>query len=180
VSGELGGNPQARGAGVEGVPSLGDVEAPAIRPAVMADAPRLAALSGALGYPTRTDALALRLGRLLERTDAVVLVAERSAGRIVGWVHGAEQDLLESERRCEILGLVVDASDRRRGAGRRLVAELERWARSRGIEWMAVRSNATRLESHPFYERLGYARVKTQHAYRKPLRACEAPMDGGL
>jgi hypothetical protein len=34
---------------------------------------------------------------------------------------------------------------------------------------MAVRSNVTRTESHPFYERLGYARVKTQHAYRKRL-----------
>jgi hypothetical protein len=27
----------------------------------------------------------------------------------------------------------------------------------------------TREESHPFYERLGYTRVKTQHAYRKRL-----------
>jgi hypothetical protein len=26
-----------------------------------------------------------------------------------------------------------------------------------------------RTESHPFYERLGYARAKTQHAYRKRL-----------
>jgi hypothetical protein len=27
-----------------------------------------------------------------------------------------------------------------------------------------------RAESHPFYERLGYLRTKTQHAYRKTLR----------
>jgi predicted N-acetyltransferase YhbS len=26
-----------------------------------------------------------------------------------------------------------------------------------------------RAESHPFYERLGFARVKTQHAYLKPV-----------
>jgi hypothetical protein len=26
-----------------------------------------------------------------------------------------------------------------------------------------------RVESHPFYERLGYARSKTQHAYLKRL-----------
>jgi hypothetical protein len=32
-----------------------------------------------------------------------------------------------------------------------------------------VRSNVVRAESHQFYERLGYARVKTQHAYRKRI-----------
>jgi predicted N-acetyltransferase YhbS len=34
---------------------------------------------------------------------------------------------------------------------------------------MTVRSNVVRSGSHPFYERLGYARSKTQHAYRKAL-----------
>jgi hypothetical protein len=28
---------------------------------------------------------------------------------------------------------------------------------------IAVRSNTVRAESHPFYERAGYVRVKTQH-----------------
>jgi hypothetical protein len=27
-----------------------------------------------------------------------------------------------------------------------------------------------REESHPFYQQLGYVRIKTQHVYRKPLR----------
>ena len=53
--------------------------------------------------------------------------------------------------------------------GRRLVAEVETWAAGRGIRQMAVRSNVTRVESHPFYEQLGYTRTKTQHAYRKRL-----------
>ena len=34
---------------------------------------------------------------------------------------------------------------------------------------MTVRSNVVRHESHPFYERVGYERTKTQHAYRKRL-----------
>jgi GNAT superfamily N-acetyltransferase len=84
-------------------------------------------------------------------------------------VHGSEQLLLESGRRCELLGLVVDARHRGRGVGRRLVAAVEDWAAERGLDQMAVRSNVARTESHPFYERLGYARVKTQHSYRKSL-----------
>jgi GNAT superfamily N-acetyltransferase len=140
-----------------------------IRPAVTADAPRLAALSAVLGYPAPEAALAARLDRVLARVSDVVLVAESGQGEIVGWIHGAEQELLESERRCEILGLVVDAAHRGQGAGRGLVSGVEQWAASRGLELIAVRSNVTRTESHPFYERLGYTRVKTQHAYRKTL-----------
>jgi GNAT superfamily N-acetyltransferase len=96
-------------------------------------------------------------------------VAEVPGSRVVGWVHGAEQELLESERRCEILGLVVDAEHRGRGIGRLLVAAVETWAEARGLGLVTVRSNVKRSESHPFYERLGYVKVKTQHAYRKRL-----------
>ncbi|HET8836915.1 MAG TPA: GNAT family N-acetyltransferase [Gemmatimonadales bacterium] len=140
-----------------------------IRPAVLADADRLAALSSELGYPVTADEMGRRLADLLARDGDIVLVAEAESGQVVGWVHGSDQRLLESARRCELLGLVVDAGQRGRGVGRRLVAGVEEWARARGLEQMAVRSNVTRTESHPFYERLGYARVKTQHAYRKRL-----------
>jgi GNAT superfamily N-acetyltransferase len=140
-----------------------------IRRAVIQDAARLAELSGALGYPAAPEAIGTRLERLLQRAGDVVFVAEVSAGRVVGWLHGAEQELLESGRRCEILGLVVAAEHRGQGVGRLLVAAVERWAGARGLELVAVRSNVKRSESHPFYERLGYVRVKTQHAYRKRL-----------
>ena len=55
--------------------------------------------------------------------------------------------------------------------GRRLLQAAEAWASTRGLDQMAVRSNVDRAESHPFYERLGYVRAKTQHAYRKRLSA---------
>jgi len=140
-----------------------------VRRAVPADASALATLSGQLGYPVAADALAARLERLLARADQTVLVACAGDGRVVGWIHGGERDLLESDRHCEILGLVVDETFRRHGSGRQLVAALERWAAGRGLGTMSVRSNIARAESHPFYERLGYARTKTQHVYRRPL-----------
>ena len=140
-----------------------------VRRATVTDAARLAVLSAELGYPASAEALAQRLGGLLAREDQIVLVAEVSSAEVVGWVHGSEQELLESGRRCELLGFVVDPRVRHRGVGRRLVTAVEAWAAGRGLELMAVRSNVARSESHPFYERLGYARVKTQHAYRKRL-----------
>jgi GNAT superfamily N-acetyltransferase len=140
-----------------------------VRRATPADAGRLAALSAELGYPVSAEVLSHRLQALLERAGDVLLVAELAPGDVVGWVHGSEQLLLESDRRCELLGLVVGASHWGRGVGRRLVSAVEGWAAARGLDQMAVRSNVARSESHPFYERLGYTRVKTQHSYRKHL-----------
>jgi GNAT superfamily N-acetyltransferase len=140
-----------------------------VRIAVSSDARRLAELSGVLGYPVAADAMAQRLACLLGRSEEAILVAESVRGQVIGWVHGSEQELLESGRRCEILGLVVEPAHRGQGVGRRLMTALEQWAAGRGLQLMAVRSSVLRTESHPFYERLGYVRVKTQHAYRKAL-----------
>jgi len=140
-----------------------------VRQAVAVDVPRLAELSGALGYPVALDVFADRLERMLARDDNTVLVAT-DGQEVIGWLHGAEHELLETGRHCEILGLIVDARARRGGVGHLLIAAVEAWAASRGIDQIAVRSNIVRVESHPFYEGLGYTRVKTQHAYGKRLR----------
>jgi GNAT superfamily N-acetyltransferase len=149
-------------------------EASTIRPAAIDDSPRLAELCGALGYPAEPLELAIRLGRVLSRSEHIVLVAEIGPGRVVGWVHAAVQELLEADQPCEILGLVVAAEHRGQDVGRSLVTAVEAWARHRGLEHLTVRSNVVRLESHPFYERMGFARVKTQHVYRKRLGGSES------
>src|SRR4051794_6185607 len=137
-----------------------------LRPATIRDVPRLAELSGVLGYPVPVEKLADRVARVIDRDEHILLVAEH-AGQVVGWIHAAQQELVESERRCEILGLVVDPEQRRTGTGRCLVAAVETWAGRRGLKEVSVRSAITRPESHPFYERLGFVRVKTQHVYRE-------------
>ncbi len=140
-----------------------------VRAARLEDAAAMAGLSSQPGYPVSALALAERLAGILDRSDELVLVICRPDGTVRGWVHGAEQRFLEADRRCELLGLVVDSRSRRLGVGRQLVSAVEQWARRRGVGEISVRSNIVRAESHPFYERLGYQRTKTQHVYRKPL-----------
>jgi GNAT superfamily N-acetyltransferase len=142
---------------------------PLTRSPQLSDVPRLSELSSQLGYPVSEDELGRRLGHLLSRADHQLVVAENSAGGVVGWIHAAEQWVLESEPACEILGLVVDQGCRGQGFGRTLVDAIEVWARTRGIAAVRVRSNVVRTESHPFYQRLGYRQVKSQHVYRKSL-----------
>jgi len=149
--------------------SLSGQDTMTIRKAMVNDAPRLAELSAALGYPVEPDVIARRLARLFSRPEHLVLVAEAADNLVAGWVHAAEHDILVIGRFCEILGLVVAADHRGKGIGRRLVEEVEHWARERGLDRVSVRSNVTRPESHPFYERAGYVREKTQHVYRKQL-----------
>ena len=139
-----------------------------IRRATLGDAPRVAELSGTLGYPANAEEMARRLESILAHEAHAVFVAE-ATGEVVGWTHGSERQMLESDPRCEILGLVVGGGQRGKGVGRQLVQAVEDWARTRGLAQIFVRSNVVRPESHPFYERIGYERYKTQHAYRKRL-----------
>jgi GNAT superfamily N-acetyltransferase len=139
-----------------------------IRRATEADAASIARLTTELGYPTSPEEIHARLAELLARETQFIAVAEQPEG-VAAWAAAEERVLLESGRRAELVGLVVTYQARRLGLGRRLVSEAEVWARNRGLPSISVRSNVLRAEAHPFYERLGYTRKKTQHAYFKQL-----------
>ena len=65
------------------------------------------------------------------------------------------------------MGLSVGSDVRRMGVGRGLVKAVEAWAQQFGDGPIVVRSNVVRPESHPFYEKIGYERKKTQHVYAR-------------
>lgn len=140
----------------------------AVRPVRLDDAADVARLATELGYPSTEGDMRARMERLLH-SDAYFLVVAEVDARIIGWIAAERRLLLESGERAEIVGLIVTETDRRSGIGRDLVKAAEAWAQRQGLKRMAVRSSVARAESHPFYERLGYIRAKTQHAYTKPL-----------
>ena len=142
---------------------------PTIRVAQAGDAAEIARLCEELGYPARPEDLAARLPFLLGDEKQWVAVAIWREPKVMGWIAAERRFLLESGERVEIVGLVVDPAARREGIGKALVSEAERWAASRGISTVFVRSNIARRESHYFYDRIGYKRTKTQHAYTKVL-----------
>ncbi|MGB9593658.1 MAG: GNAT family N-acetyltransferase, partial [Anaerolineae bacterium] len=103
-----------------------------------------------------------------QRPDHAVFVAE-AEGVVVGWVHVYAVATLESPAHAEIGGLVVDEAHRGRGIGRALMERAEAWARGMGLHTVRLRSNVIRAEAHAFYERIGYAPVKTQKVFAKRL-----------
>ncbi len=140
-----------------------------IRRAKSADAPQIAMLSGQLGYPTTTAQVRERLRRIKPASLHAVFVAETAKDGVIGWVHVSKQPLLEVAIRAEVNGLVVAEGLRSLGAGARLLAAAEDWARKHGCKGMSVRSNVIRERAHQFYERNGYEHYKTQKSFRKPL-----------
>ena len=143
---------------------------PALRLARVEDAAGIARLAGELGYPAETAGMAARLRAILPLPQHRVVVAQGDHGGLLGWIAIERRLTLESGERIEIMGLVVDAAARGTGVGRALVTDAEQWARAEGFDAIGVRSNVAREGSHPFYEALGYVRMKTQHAYRKPVK----------
>jgi predicted N-acetyltransferase YhbS len=139
-----------------------------LRPATLSDAAAISRLTTELGYPSTVDEITQRLDVLLGADTRFLLVAEQASG-VVGWIAAERRLLLESGERAEIVGLIVGAVARRSGIGGALVQAAEGWAVERGLRVISVRSSIARIESHPFYERLGYIRSKTQHAYLKRL-----------
>lgn len=144
-------------------------QAVTVRPMTATDAEAAAALSGELGYPVEVGAMRRRIETLTSDDEHGLFVAT-SGLQVVGWIHVAVAQHLQSETRAEIGGLVVSPDCRSAGVGARLVARAEQWARDRGLSGIVVRSQIKREAAHRFYLREGYTRTKTSAVFSKELR----------
>jgi GNAT superfamily N-acetyltransferase len=128
-----------------------------VRDARSTDAVDLASLSTQLGYPASPESMPDRLARLAGDVNARAIVAE-SDGGIAGMltIH-LRYTLNHAAPIAQITLLVVNESARGKGVGRALVAEAERWAKSRGSRRINVTTQLSRAGAHAFYESVGYA-----------------------
>ena len=140
-----------------------------LRRARSEDATEIARLVTELGYPVEAGAILPRLQALLVHPDHLVTVAAAPNDRLSGVIMAEHRALLLYGPQVEIMGLSVGSEARRMGVGRALVKAVEDWARQFGDSQIVVRSNVVRPESHPFYEKIGYERKKTQHVYARSL-----------
>lgn len=136
-----------------------------VREASGDDAADVAALVHELGYPLDEAAAVQRITLGTER----VLVAEHD-GELLGLATVATASILIYPHPvARLTALVVRASARRQGVGRRLVEETVELARQLGCEGLELTSGLRpeRDDAHRFYEALGFAR--TSYRYWLPL-----------
>lgn len=134
------------------------------------DATEMARLADELGYPMTPAAMERRLERLLPDALHHIAVASDASGKLVAWMHVEHRDSLDEGGRAELMGLIVDPSNRGAGIGRQMVDVAENWASAKGLSRLTVRSNTARRVSHPFYETVGFTRTKTQRVYVKAVK----------
>jgi len=132
--------------------------APRIRDATLDDAPALAPLLGALGYPATTEAIRTRLESLLAVGPADRVLVADGAGVLLGFAALHATPTLHRGRPVgRITGLAVLPNRHGSGVGRLLVGAAEAHFRALGAERMEVTSGPTHLPAHDFYRHLGYA-----------------------
>lgn len=123
------------------------------------DCAALADLMTTLGYPTTPDEMAQRMSRL-ESSSYRTIVAT-SENTVVGMI-GLVRNFLWEQNGCyvRIQALVVQASARRQGIGRRLMEAAERWAAELDAVFVALNcgERSEREAAHHFYKRLGFQR----------------------
>ena len=136
-----------------------------LRPMEAGDVAAAARLSAQLGYPAAAETLAARLSGLPR--DGALFVAEFEPAEIAGWIHVAEDAALTHDPVAEIKALVVEGRLRRRGVGRALLEAAERWAVSRALTRVRLRSRIEREDAHRFFQACGYHVEKTQRVFSK-------------
>ena len=139
-----------------------------IRDALASDAAGLATLADQLGYPTEPSVIADRLQKIDPELERVI-VAVHDVHGVVAWLTVRAAVHIHSAPHAEISGFVVDETMRGMGIGKRLMAEVERWARSRSLTTIRLSTNVTRTGAHRFYESLGFRVMKQQYALTKEL-----------
>ena len=128
------------------------------------DAPIITQLSGQLGYSITEEQTLKNIKTILEHKDHDAFVAEDD-GQVIGWIGVMQSITLESYPHCEVKGLVIDDAYRHKGIGKLLLEKAKEWGRSRGNSKLRLRCNAKRLETHLFYEHLGFKETKMQKQY---------------
>ncbi len=135
-----------------------------IRQASLEDSRSIAKLSGQLGYETEFKVQQNRLKPILLSKEDCIYVATHN-DQLIGWTHGFYTLRVETDPFVEIGGLVVDENFRNKGVGKKLVEFIFDWAKTKNCNLIRVRSNTIRVESHKFYEKLGFDLNKTQKIY---------------
>jgi GNAT superfamily N-acetyltransferase len=140
-----------------------------IRPMQPRDAERVAELALELGYKRSAEQVSHWIEELeaAQREQAAFVAC--AGGEAIGWIEVAMERRLQYEPYALIGGLVVKDGFRGHGVGKRLCEEAERWGRACGCRIIRVTSRSTREDTHRFYERDGYRRIKMSVVFEKPL-----------
>lgn len=140
-----------------------------IREAVPNDADAISELNDLqMGYKTLAKDTFERLNSILASGRNKIFVATIE-GKVVGYVHVNDYDLIYFPHMKNIMGIAVDQKYKRQGIGRALMNAVEEWARSTNAVGIRLVSGETRTGAHEFYRHCGFSGDKKQINLKKML-----------
>ena len=122
----------------------------------------------ALGYDYPLELTYDKLKAALSDPKMRIYVAEIN-GKIAGYVHAQDYDVLYASHCKDILGLAVDPHYQRMGIGKELMKAVEAWAEETGADCVRLVSGVHRQKAHKFYQACGYECGKEQLNFKKIL-----------
>lgn len=140
-----------------------------IRECKIADGPYIQQLNRRqMGYDFPVRETVRKLEKRLADQSQKIFVAE-AGGRVVGYVHLQDYDVLYAPHMKNILGIAVAREYHRHGIGRALLSAAETWAGNTGAAGVRLVSGENRKGAHLFYSRCGYDGGKKQINFKKML-----------
>ena len=136
----------------------------AIRRMSTNDAGGVTDLTHQLGYSLSRDQILENMKAVLGNADHDGFVAV-AGEEVIGWIGVKHAFQIETPAFCEIHGLVVSDKYRNRGIGKMLIEKARQWGREKGNAKLRLRCNVKRIETHLFYQHLGFKETKQQKVY---------------
>lgn len=119
-----------------------------------------------MGYEYSAEDTKKKLEKLLNDSSNKIYVAVLEE-KVVGYVHANNYDLLYAPHLKNIMGIAVLSDFRENGIGKKLLYEVEKWAKNTGAYGVRLVSGSTRIGAHAFYISCGYDGNKKQRNFKK-------------
>lgn len=119
-------------------------------------------------YDYPSDKTRQKLALLLSRIDNKIFVAEYD-GKVVGYIHANDYDVIYAEHVKNIMGIAVLNEYKKMGIGKALLFEVEKWAKQTGTAAIRLVSGKERTLAHEFYRHCGFLECKEQINFKKIL-----------
>lgn len=128
------------------------------------DVQKINKLSHQLGYSISLEESREQIKKIILKEDHCAYTAVVN-NIVIGWIHAFISLAIESRPFVEIGGLVVDEGHRGKGIGNKLVEKVKEWTIYKKVDFLRVRSNVTRLQTHHFYNKIGFEEIKEQKVF---------------
>ena len=124
-----------------------------------------------LGYSVSVEIVMRQIQKLSEDVNHhyIYVYEDEELQTVVGFVHAEVYESLYSYAGLNILGLAVLPEFQGKGIGKELMHYLEVNAKNDSVSFVRLNSADYRVESHKFYESIGYVCDKTQKRFMKRL-----------